>query len=154
MLHFRPFSTSKDKLSACAFSPHHRIWLTLPSFSLSLFFWLSLSMLVLWVAKRSQSISNCVHLYEALPATKSVPMLLHTVSSFLPGISHNSHCSHRLSGNCTVFVCLSLQYFHFLSHHLSSVANKVWSPELTLSYTNKYSRLFEYNSRLRFYDFT
>uniref|UniRef100_A0A673LS76 Rap-GAP domain-containing protein n=1 Tax=Sinocyclocheilus rhinocerous TaxID=307959 RepID=A0A673LS76_9TELE len=50
-------------------------------------------------AKRSQSISNCVHLCEALPATKSVPMLLHTVSSFLPGISHNSHCSHRLSGN-------------------------------------------------------
>ncbi|TSO25223.1 Ral GTPase-activating protein subunit alpha-2 [Bagarius yarrelli] len=48
-------------------------------------------------AKRSQSISNCVHLYEALPATKSVPMLLHTVSSFLPGISHNSVCSHRLS---------------------------------------------------------
>ncbi|KAI5102367.1 ral GTPase-activating protein subunit alpha-2 isoform X1 [Silurus meridionalis] len=48
-------------------------------------------------AKRSQSISNCVHLCEALPATKSVPMLLHTVSSFLPGISHNSHCSHRLS---------------------------------------------------------
>uniref|UniRef100_A0A8C0FBQ3 Ral GTPase activating protein catalytic subunit alpha 2 n=1 Tax=Bubo bubo TaxID=30461 RepID=A0A8C0FBQ3_BUBBB len=26
-------------------------------------------------AKRSQSISNCVHLYEALPATKSVPLL-------------------------------------------------------------------------------
>ncbi|XP_026860605.2 ral GTPase-activating protein subunit alpha-2 isoform X3 [Electrophorus electricus] len=48
-------------------------------------------------AKRSQSISNCVHLCEALPATKSVPVLLHTVSSFLPGISHNSHCSHRLS---------------------------------------------------------
>ncbi|XP_039507062.1 ral GTPase-activating protein subunit alpha-2 isoform X3 [Pimephales promelas] len=48
-------------------------------------------------AKRSQSISNCVHLCEALPATKTVPMLLHTVSSFLPGISHNSHCSHRLS---------------------------------------------------------
>uniref|UniRef100_A0A3Q1FZ78 Ral GTPase activating protein catalytic subunit alpha 2 n=1 Tax=Acanthochromis polyacanthus TaxID=80966 RepID=A0A3Q1FZ78_9TELE len=49
-------------------------------------------------AKRSQSISNCVHLYEALPTTKSVPMLLHTVSSFLPGISSgNSTCSHRLS---------------------------------------------------------
>ncbi|XP_070402816.1 ral GTPase-activating protein subunit alpha-2 isoform X3 [Nothobranchius furzeri] len=49
-------------------------------------------------AKRSQSISNCVHLYEALPAAKSVPMLLHTVSSFLPGISSgNSACSHRLS---------------------------------------------------------
>ncbi|XP_028996063.1 ral GTPase-activating protein subunit alpha-2 isoform X3 [Betta splendens] len=49
-------------------------------------------------AKRSQSISNCVHLYEALPPTKSVPMLLHTVSSFLPGISSgNSACSHRLS---------------------------------------------------------
>uniref|UniRef100_A0A672TTV1 Ral GTPase activating protein catalytic subunit alpha 2 n=1 Tax=Strigops habroptila TaxID=2489341 RepID=A0A672TTV1_STRHB len=48
-------------------------------------------------AKRSQSISNCVHLYEALPATKSVPLLLHTVSSLLPGISYTS-CSHRLSG--------------------------------------------------------
>ncbi|XP_072769757.1 ral GTPase-activating protein subunit alpha-2 isoform X1 [Nerophis lumbriciformis] len=45
-------------------------------------------------AKRSQSISNCVHLCEAMPTTKSVPMLLHTVSSFLPG---NSACSHRLS---------------------------------------------------------
>ncbi|KAM9432838.1 ral GTPase-activating protein subunit alpha-2-like isoform 4-T5 [Salvelinus alpinus] len=50
-------------------------------------------------AKRSQSISSCVHLYEALPATKSVPMLLHTVSSFLPGLSSSSgnSCSHRLS---------------------------------------------------------
>ncbi|XP_077403583.1 ral GTPase-activating protein subunit alpha-2 isoform X5 [Vanacampus margaritifer] len=49
-------------------------------------------------AKRSQSISNCVHLCEALPTTKSVPTLLHTVSSFLPGIaSGNSACSHRLS---------------------------------------------------------
>ncbi|XP_071661672.1 ral GTPase-activating protein subunit alpha-2 isoform X3 [Patagioenas fasciata] len=47
-------------------------------------------------AKRSQSISNCVHLCEALPATKSVPLLLHTVSSLLPGISYTS-CSHRLS---------------------------------------------------------
>ncbi|XP_060735762.1 ral GTPase-activating protein subunit alpha-2 isoform X2 [Tachysurus vachellii] len=58
-------------------------------------------------AKRSQSISNCVHLYEALPATKSVPMLLHTVSSFLPGISHNSHCSHRLSDveECQITEC-------------------------------------------------
>ncbi|XP_072361735.1 ral GTPase-activating protein subunit alpha-2 isoform X2 [Scyliorhinus torazame] len=41
-------------------------------------------------AKRSQSISNCVHLYEALPSTKSVPLLLHTVSSLLPGITHAS----------------------------------------------------------------
>lgn len=63
-------------------------------------------------AKRSQSISNCAHLYEALPTTKSVPMLLHTVSSFLPGISSgNSACSHRLSGkvhseSCMLFVCL------------------------------------------------
>nr|XP_061798197.1 ral GTPase-activating protein subunit alpha-2 [Nerophis lumbriciformis] len=49
-------------------------------------------------AKRSQSISNCVHLCEALPTAKSVPTLLHTVSSFLPGIaSGNSACSHRLS---------------------------------------------------------
>ncbi|KAM4770900.1 ral GTPase-activating protein subunit alpha-2 [Rhinophrynus dorsalis] len=47
-------------------------------------------------AKRSQSISNCVHLYEALPAAKSVPHLLHTVSSLLPGISYTS-CSQRLS---------------------------------------------------------
>ncbi|NWV56259.1 RGPA2 protein, partial [Daphoenositta chrysoptera] len=47
-------------------------------------------------AKRSQSIGNCVHLYEALPATKSVPLLLHTVSSLFPGISYTS-CSHRLS---------------------------------------------------------
>ncbi|KAM8946472.1 ral GTPase-activating protein subunit alpha-2 [Pelodytes ibericus] len=47
-------------------------------------------------AKRSQSISNCVHLYEALPAAKSVPHLLHTVSSILPGISYTS-CSQRLS---------------------------------------------------------
>nr|XP_014350838.1 PREDICTED: ral GTPase-activating protein subunit alpha-2 [Latimeria chalumnae] len=47
-------------------------------------------------AKRSQSISNCVHLYEALPTTKSVPLLLHTVSSLLPGISYTS-CSPRLS---------------------------------------------------------
>ncbi|NWS92114.1 RGPA2 protein, partial [Toxostoma redivivum] len=47
-------------------------------------------------AKRSQSISNCVHLSEALPATKSVPVLLHTVSSLFPGISYTS-CSHRLS---------------------------------------------------------
>ncbi|XP_048831336.1 ral GTPase-activating protein subunit alpha-2 isoform X2 [Brienomyrus brachyistius] len=46
-------------------------------------------------AKRSQSISNCVHLYEALPTTKSVPVL-HTVSSLLPGISSTS-CSHKLS---------------------------------------------------------
>lgn len=48
-------------------------------------------------AKRSQSISNCAHLCEALPATKSVPLLLHTVSSLLPGISYTS-CSHTLSG--------------------------------------------------------
>ncbi|KAM8774418.1 ral GTPase-activating protein subunit alpha-2 isoform 2-T2 [Rhynchonycteris naso] len=47
-------------------------------------------------AKRSQSISNCVHLCEALPATKSVPLLLHTVSALFPGLSHSS-CSHRLS---------------------------------------------------------
>lgn len=60
-------------------------------------------------AKRSQSISNCVHLYEAIPTTKSVPMLLHTVSSFLPGISSgNSACSHRLSGKvyCESYMCV------------------------------------------------
>ncbi len=73
-------------------------WSFSPSLSLSVCLSLSLSpllspSLLLWAAKRSQSISNCVHLCEALPAAKSVPMLLHTVSSFLPGISH------RLSGN-------------------------------------------------------
>ncbi|KAM4830349.1 ral GTPase-activating protein subunit alpha-2 isoform X3 [Urocitellus parryii] len=47
-------------------------------------------------AKRSQSISNCVYLSEALPATKSVPLLLHTVSALLPGLSYSS-CSHKLS---------------------------------------------------------
>uniref|UniRef100_A0A8C2Z3R6 Ral GTPase activating protein catalytic subunit alpha 2 n=2 Tax=Cyclopterus lumpus TaxID=8103 RepID=A0A8C2Z3R6_CYCLU len=58
-------------------------------------------------AKRSQSISNCVHLYEALPNAKSVPMLLHTVSSFLPGISSgNSACSHRLSGKVCSGSCM------------------------------------------------
>ena len=54
-------------------------------------------------AKRSQSISNCAHLSEALPATKSVPLLLHTVSALFPGFSYSS-CSHRLSG--TVILCL------------------------------------------------
>ncbi|XP_032882083.1 ral GTPase-activating protein subunit alpha-2 isoform X2 [Amblyraja radiata] len=47
-------------------------------------------------AKRSQSISNCVHLCDALPSTKSVPLLLHTVSSLLPGITHVSS-SQKLS---------------------------------------------------------
>uniref|UniRef100_A0AAZ3PJX7 Rap-GAP domain-containing protein n=1 Tax=Oncorhynchus tshawytscha TaxID=74940 RepID=A0AAZ3PJX7_ONCTS len=67
-------------------------------------------------AKRSQSISSCVHLYEALPATKSVPMLLHTVSSFLPGLSSSSgnSCSHRLSEFTAVF---------HLSHTLSQNYN-------------------------------
>lgn len=57
--------------------------------------------LFLLEAKRSQSISNCVHLSEALPATKSVPLLLHTVSALLPGLSYSS-CSHRLSGTVTL----------------------------------------------------
>uniref|UniRef100_A0A803XSU5 Ral GTPase activating protein catalytic subunit alpha 2 n=1 Tax=Meleagris gallopavo TaxID=9103 RepID=A0A803XSU5_MELGA len=62
-------------------------------------------------AKRSQSISNCVHLYEALPATKSVPLLLHTVSSLLPGISYTS-CSHRLSGTLLSFLLSKLSRLH------------------------------------------
>uniref|UniRef100_A0A671YSC1 Ral GTPase activating protein catalytic subunit alpha 2 n=1 Tax=Sparus aurata TaxID=8175 RepID=A0A671YSC1_SPAAU len=77
-------------------------------------------------AKRSQSISNCVHLYEALPTTKSVPMLLHTVSSFLPGISSgNSACSHRLSGKVCSESCMCLcvcdlcPVFPFINHYLS-----------------------------------
>lgn len=79
----------------------------------------SLFILSVMEAKRSQSISNCVHLYEALPTTKSVPMLLHTVSSFLPGISSgNSACSHRLSGkvDCESFLHLYLSPLHCISH--------------------------------------
>lgn len=73
------------------------------------FFSFSLLSLSLMEAKRSQSISNCVHLYEALPTAKSVPMLLHTVSSFLPGISSgNSACSHRLSGKVYAESCMHL----------------------------------------------
>uniref|UniRef100_A0A8D2PPG9 Ral GTPase activating protein catalytic subunit alpha 2 n=1 Tax=Zosterops lateralis melanops TaxID=1220523 RepID=A0A8D2PPG9_ZOSLA len=69
-------------------------------------------------AKRSQSVSNCVHLYEALPATKSVPLLLHTVSSLFPGISYTS-CSQRLSDssefladNCSIIAGGSLIGWH------------------------------------------
>uniref|UniRef100_A0A8C9VXK2 Ral GTPase activating protein catalytic subunit alpha 2 n=1 Tax=Scleropages formosus TaxID=113540 RepID=A0A8C9VXK2_SCLFO len=70
-------------------------------------------------AKRSQSISNCVHLCEALPATKSVPVLLHTVTSFLPGISSNS-CSHRLSGKlCTQLPCAALLFLFYFPCVLS-----------------------------------
>lgn len=81
----------------------YMILLTFIPFSLPLIFPPSLPpslSLSVMEAKRSQSISSCVHLYEALPATKSVPMLLHTVSSFLPGLSSSSgnSCSHRLSG--------------------------------------------------------
>uniref|UniRef100_A0ABM5GA47 Ral GTPase-activating protein subunit alpha-2 isoform X1 n=1 Tax=Pogona vitticeps TaxID=103695 RepID=A0ABM5GA47_9SAUR len=47
-------------------------------------------------AKRSQSINNCAHLCESLPVTKSVPVLLHTVTSLLPGISYSSY-SHTFS---------------------------------------------------------
>uniref|UniRef100_A0A8C5B2Y3 Ral GTPase activating protein catalytic subunit alpha 2 n=1 Tax=Gadus morhua TaxID=8049 RepID=A0A8C5B2Y3_GADMO len=71
-------------------------------------------------AKRSQSISNCVHLYEALPTAKSVPMLLHTVSSLLPGISSgNSASPHRLSGKVSSGSCLSVCLSVLLSVCLS-----------------------------------
>lgn len=94
-------------------------------------------------AKRSQSISNCVHLYEALPTTKSVPMLLHTVSSFLPGISSgNSACSHRLSGKVYSESCMCLcvcdlhPAFPSICHYLSQAAtfcvcfDSIWSREV------------------------
>ncbi|KAK9403686.1 ral GTPase-activating protein subunit alpha-2 [Crotalus adamanteus] len=42
-------------------------------------------------AKRSRSINNCARLCEALPAAKSAPLLLHTVSSLLPDISYTSY---------------------------------------------------------------
>ncbi|TNM95632.1 hypothetical protein fugu_016715 [Takifugu bimaculatus] len=83
--------------------------------------------LSLMEAKRSQSISNCAHLYEALPTAKSVPMLLHTVSSFLPGISSgNSACSHRLSGkvhseSCTCLCICLLLLLHLLRHHFTTL---------------------------------
>lgn len=100
---------------------------TLFCFHLSFFSLLSFSLME---AKRSQSISNCVHLYEALPTTKSVPMLLHTVSSFLPGISSgNSACSHRLSGKVYSESCLCLcvcdlhPAFPSINHNLSNAAS-------------------------------
>lgn len=97
------------------------VFFPLPLFSFHCLFLFPPLPLALMEAKRSQSISNCVHLYEALPTTKSVPMLLHTVSSFLPGISSgNSACSHRLSGKVYfwelhVFVCL-WPLFHLYLH--------------------------------------
>lgn len=109
-------------------------------FTLSSLFLLSLFLLE---AKRSQSISNCVHLYEALPTTKSVPMLLHTVSSFLPGISSgnsgNSACSHRLSGKvyCESCMCLcvvlSTLPFPSICHSHSFFFSIVLSSHLALT---------------------
>lgn len=90
--------------------PYCNCLLPLPLFCFH-FFLLSY-LFPLMEAKRSQSISNCVHLYEALPTTKSVPMLLHTVSSFLPGISSgNSACSHRLSGKVFSESCMCVCVF-------------------------------------------
>lgn len=87
-------------------------------------------------AKRSQSISNCVHLYEALPAAKSVPMLLHTVSSILPGISSgNSACSHRLSGKsccesrARVCLCLCISCLS-ICHMPVFVCDYCWNAEV------------------------
>lgn len=68
-------------------------------------------------AKRSQSISNCVHLCDALPSTKSVPLLLHTVSSLLPGITHVSS-SQKLSGTVLQAVFLRNLSCYFLSSFL------------------------------------
>lgn len=129
-----PFSRSELNLLAEASLQHFVLyyhWIfasflylfSLPAVSL-LFPLLSPSLME---AKRSQSISNCVHLYEALPTTKSVPMLLHTVSSFLPGISSgNSACSHRLSGKVLwelhVFACcvtFARPFPFIFSHSLS-----------------------------------
>lgn len=74
-------------------------------------------------AKRSQSISNCVHLSEVLPATKSVPLLLHTVSAILPGLSYSS-CSHRLSGTVTLsHVSVSISGLLWLTLGLASFVN-------------------------------
>lgn len=79
-------------------------------------------------AKRSQSISNCVHLYEALPTTKSVPMLLHTVSSFLPGISSGtSACSHRLSGKVFIESCMDIYVFLNSTLHLNPSSIAIFS---------------------------
>uniref|UniRef100_A0AAX7V6Z1 Rap-GAP domain-containing protein n=1 Tax=Astatotilapia calliptera TaxID=8154 RepID=A0AAX7V6Z1_ASTCA len=87
-------------------------------------------------AKRSQSISNCVHLYEALPTTKSVPMLLHTVSSFLPGISSgNSACSHRLSGKAPFEA--SFAFFSFLNLIFSPYLGESVSSETSNGYLNE-----------------
>uniref|UniRef100_A0AAQ4NRP2 Ral GTPase activating protein catalytic subunit alpha 2 n=1 Tax=Gasterosteus aculeatus aculeatus TaxID=481459 RepID=A0AAQ4NRP2_GASAC len=83
-------------------------------------------------AKRSQSISNCVHLYEALPNAKSVPMLLHTVSSFLPGISSgNSACSHRLSGKVCSGSCMHVCVCVFVTSISHLLTNTLINPSLS-----------------------
>lgn len=152
-----PFSRSELNLLAEASLQHFVLyyhWIfasflylfSLPTVSL-LFPLLSPSLME---AKRSQSISNCVHLYEALPTTKSVPMLLHTVSSFLPGISSgNSACSHRLSGKVLwelhVFACCVTfaQPFPFIfSHSLSySTLNFLFNPCCWMIWLMHFSRL-------------
>ncbi|KAG8133108.1 hypothetical protein E2320_010921, partial [Naja naja] len=63
--------------------------------------------------QRSLSINNCARLCEALPATKSVPLLLHTVSSLLPDISYTSY-------SCT----FSESEQHELSENGSGIVNQ------------------------------
>ena len=119
----------------CTLSCHWTLSSPFYLFSISTVSPFLLFSLPLMEAKRSQSISNCVHLCEAIPTTKSVPMLLHTVSSFLPGISSgNSACSHRLSGkvhceSCMcmcVCVCVSSFTCHCLSLFASLSVCLLW----------------------------
>ncbi|XP_019568094.2 ral GTPase-activating protein subunit alpha-2 isoform X1 [Rhinolophus sinicus] len=84
-------------------------------------------------AKRSQSISNCVYLSEALPATKSVPLLLHTVSSLLPGLSYSS-CSHRLSevGECQLSEnALVVDSGHLVTEQQQPIFRSSSTPDVT-----------------------
>uniref|UniRef100_A0A8C5SYT4 Ral GTPase activating protein catalytic subunit alpha 2 n=1 Tax=Laticauda laticaudata TaxID=8630 RepID=A0A8C5SYT4_LATLA len=69
-------------------------------------------------AKRSLSINNCARLCEALPATKSVPLLLHTVSSLLPDISYTSY-SCTFSG-MILYSCYNLTRLYSALFYYSS----------------------------------
>ncbi|XP_034267645.1 ral GTPase-activating protein subunit alpha-2 isoform X2 [Pantherophis guttatus] len=81
-------------------------------------------------AKRSLSINNCARLCEALPATKSVPLLLHTVSSLLPDISYTSY-------SCT----FSENEQHEISENGSGIVNQQPVNLLGAEYKSPFSDL-------------
>uniref|UniRef100_A0A8B9BZZ5 Ral GTPase activating protein catalytic subunit alpha 2 n=1 Tax=Anser brachyrhynchus TaxID=132585 RepID=A0A8B9BZZ5_9AVES len=67
-------------------------------------------------AKRSQSISNCVHLYEALPATKSVP-LLHLL--------YKCSLSHQKCSELLFLFCIDIPTFFDSIYIVHCISNSV-----------------------------